>query len=97
MNKIFATALNRLRFVGILEGISYIVLIICSVIKRLFEKPEVIKIPGMIHGVLFILFVIVLIDAHVTYKWTIKKSILAFVASLLPLGNFWADAKLFKE
>lgn len=92
----FNNALGRLRLVGLMEGVSYLVLLVCSALKRALNMPELIKIPGMIHGVLFVLFVIVLIDAHISYKWTFKKSLLAFLASLLPFGNFVADAKLFK-
>lgn len=97
MNNIFNSTLGRLRIVGLIEGVSYIVLLIFSVLKRIYDKPELIKIPGMVHGALFVLFVIALIDAHITYKWPIKKSLIAFFASIIPLGNFWADVKLFRD
>jgi integral membrane protein len=97
MNNFFSSSLGRLRLVGILEGVSYIVLLICTTIKYTMNKPEFTKVPGMIHGALFVLFVLVLIDAHITYKWSWKKSALAFLASLVPFGNFWADLKLFRD
>ncbi|HTF81243.1 MAG TPA: DUF3817 domain-containing protein [Cytophagales bacterium] len=97
MANFFNNSLGRLRLVGLLEGISYLVLLVFSILKRVYDKPELIKVPGMVHGALFVLFVLALIDVHISYKWPIKKTIIAFIASLFPLGNFWADAKLFRE
>lgn len=92
----FNTALGRLRLVGIIEGISYLVLLVCTALKYTLDRPELVRTPGMVHGILCIIFVIALIDVHINYKWTFKKSLIALVASLLPFGNFVIDAKLLR-
>lgn len=91
------TALGRLRVISFIEGVSFIFLLICSVLKRTLNMPDIIKIPGYIHGLLFVLFIWALIDAHVEQKWPIKKSIIAFIVSFIPFGNFWAEYKLFRD
>lgn len=96
MKNFLNTSLGRLRLVGIVEGISYVGLLICSVIKRVFAMPEIIKVPGMIHGALTVIFILALIDAHIAYKWNWKRSLFLLVASLLPFGSFWADHKILK-
>ena len=50
------TAIGRLRFVGLLEGTSFLVLLYCSIfLKRIQGNDDAIHLPGTIHGALFIL------------------------------------------
>ncbi|MGZ0052332.1 DUF3817 domain-containing protein [Brevibacillus gelatini] len=92
------TALGRFRVIGIIEGISYLVLLLIAMpLKYYFNFPEAVKIVGSLHGLFFVLYILAL--AHVTLKdkWSVLKVIGAFVASLLPFGNFVLDARLKKE
>lgn len=50
---------------------------------------------GLAHGALFGLYIILLIQVSVEYKWSFKKIVLAFIASLLPFGTFYAASKLY--
>lgn len=94
----FDTTLNRFRSVAILEGISYLVLLLIAMpLKRFAGIPEVQKYVGWTHGVLFILFVGLLIQVWSQYKWPIKKVALAFVASLIPFGTFYLDKQIANE
>ncbi|GIO04135.1 DUF3817 domain-containing protein [Brevibacillus reuszeri] len=92
------TPLGRFRVIGILEGISYLVLLgIAMPLKYFLDVPAAVKIVGALHGLLFVLYILAL--AHVTLKnrWSIIRVIGAFIASLLPFGNFVLDARLKKE
>ena len=92
------TVLGRLRVVAFLEGISFLVLLgIAMPLKYFAANPEPVRIVGMAHGVLFIAYVFLLIQTKFIYNWTITKSALAFVASLVPFGTFYADKKWFRE
>jgi integral membrane protein len=51
----------------------------------------------MVHGVLFILYVIFWADAWNRTKWPVKTAALYFVLSVLPTGGFFADRKLRRE
>jgi integral membrane protein len=91
-------ALNSLRIIGLLEGVSYLVLLgIAMPLKYYFNQPQMVKIVGMAHGVLFVGYVFVLLIVHVLYKWSIVKTTGAFIASLVPLGTFYADKKWFQN
>ncbi|MCW1884792.1 DUF3817 domain-containing protein [Luteolibacter flavescens] len=85
---------GRVRIVGMVEGLSFLVLLACSVIKRVADKPEIVFIPGVIHAVLFFLFLFVLFQAWGSKALTTKQSGLAFLASVLPFGPFFIDRKL---
>ena len=39
-------------------------------------------------GVLFLLYIILLVIVAAQYKWGFKKIMLAFIASLIPFGTF---------
>jgi integral membrane protein len=91
------TTLGRLRLIGFAEGISFLVLLFIAMpLKYAMDMPQAVKVTGMAHGVLFIMYVLAVILAAVEYSWNAKKVAIALVASILPFGPFYADAKIFK-
>ncbi|MEV3855264.1 DUF3817 domain-containing protein [Streptomyces sp. NPDC050095] len=91
-----ASALRRLRLVSAPEAVSFILLLVCSVLKRTTDFDAV-PVMGMVHGVLFILYVLFWLDAWNRTKWTFGKAALYFVLSVLPTGGFFAERKLKRE
>ncbi|KAB1144516.1 DUF3817 domain-containing protein [Streptomyces luteolifulvus] len=91
-----ATALRRLRLVSAPEAVSFLVLLVCSVLKRTTDFNAV-PVMGGVHGVLFILYVIFWADAWNRAKWDLKTAALYFVLSVLPAGGFIAERKLRRE
>ncbi|CAN5500503.1 DUF3817 domain-containing protein [soil metagenome] len=88
----------RLRVVSFAEGISFLVLLFIGVpLKRMGGHPEVVEIVGPIHGLLFILYVLTVIQAKTEYSWPLGKTLLALLASILPGGTFYADHKVFRH
>lgn len=88
---------GRVRAVGMVEGVSYLILLVCSVIKRVADMPLGVQIFGPIHGALFLLLILVIFNAWGNKALSFKLSLLAFVASLLPFGPFLIDRKLAKS
>ena len=91
-----ATALRRLRLVSGPEAISFILLLVCSVLKRTTDFNAV-PVMGAIHGILFVLYVLFWADAWNRAKWSIGTAALYFVLSVLPTGGFFAERKLKRE
>jgi integral membrane protein len=91
-----ATALRRLRLVSAPEAVSFLLLLVCSVLKRTTDFNAVPAL-GAIHGILFILYVIFWADAWNRAKWSAKTAALYFVLSVLPTGGFFAERKLRRE
>ena len=80
-------SIGRLRVISIIEGFSYIFLMYHSIYsKRILGIEDAIKVPGMIHGVLFVIFSITLLDTMLAKKCSLSKAALLFIASLIPLG-----------
>ncbi len=87
--------IQRLRTIGILEGISYLFLLgIAMPLKYLAHQPLAVQLGGSAHGLFFILFMVTLIQVTLKYKWSPKDFGLAFVAAFVPFGTFVLDRKL---
>ncbi|MDQ4141426.1 MAG: DUF3817 domain-containing protein [Bacteroidota bacterium] len=92
------TPIRRFRVVGIIEGISYLILLgIAMPLKYWAGIPEVVKIVGWAHGVLFVLFGLALLHVWVARRWSFGRALLAFLASLIPFGTFIFDRSLKRE
>ncbi|MEA3373300.1 MAG: DUF3817 domain-containing protein [Campylobacterota bacterium] len=87
--------IEKFRIVGFIEGISYLVLLLIAMpLKYIYGMPEAVKVVGMAHGVLFILFVLLLALSAKQHQWSLKFNSLMFVASLIPFGTFYTDRRL---
>ncbi|MEO8177403.1 MAG: DUF3817 domain-containing protein [Deltaproteobacteria bacterium] len=90
-----ASAVERLRWVAKIEGVSFLVLLgIAMPLKYAAGLPIAVKIVGWAHGVLFILFLFALWNGRQRAKLPLGLSALVFVASLLPFGPFVVDGRL---
>ncbi|MFE1036442.1 DUF3817 domain-containing protein [Streptomyces sp. NPDC058807] len=91
-----ASALRRLRLVSGPEAISFLLLLVCSVLKRTTDFNAV-PVMGAVHGFLFILYVIFWADAWNRAKWSFGAAAFYFVMSVLPTGGFFAERRLKRE
>ena len=92
------TALRQLRLVAFLEGSSFVLLLFVAMpLKYLAGYPLAVRIAGSIHGALFLLFLVALYRAAGDRAWPLRRSLTAFVTSLLPFGTFVFDASLRRE
>ncbi|GAA1506771.1 DUF3817 domain-containing protein [Streptomyces synnematoformans] len=91
-----ASALRRLRLISAPEAVSFLLLLVCSVLKRTTDFDAV-PVMGMIHGLLFIGYVLFLADAWNRTRWPAKRAALYFVLAVLPGGGFVAERMLRRE
>lgn len=89
--------IGRLRITGIIEGLSFIILLAVAMpLKYMAGKPEMVRIVGMAHGVLFILYIFLTLLAWSQYSWPWKKVFALWVASVIPFGTFYVDYKMLR-
>ncbi|HYF67772.1 MAG TPA: DUF3817 domain-containing protein [Ohtaekwangia sp.] len=92
------TFLGQLRIIGFLEGLSFLILLgIAMPLKYYWEMPAAVRVVGMAHGVLFVLYIIYVLVVHAQVRWSFKTLSIAILASFVPLGTFYADAKIFRK
>ncbi|GCL71464.1 DUF3817 domain-containing protein [Paenibacillus naphthalenovorans] len=92
------TPLGRLRLAALYEGISYLVLLLIAMpLKYFADFPMAVRIVGVLHGLLFILFLIAVAQVMFVHRWSIMRGIGALIASLVPFGTFVLDVQLKRD
>ena len=92
------SSIGLLRKVGLLEGISLLVLLFIAMpLKYIWDQPMAVKVVGWIHGALFVVFMLLVLRVYDQRNWPFKKVILAFLAAFLPFGTFVFDKQLKAE
>lgn len=93
-----ARAIQRLRRLGVAEGISFLVLLgIAMPLKYWLGFPLAVKIVGWAHGILLILFALALAQAKKEARWSFTYAGVIFLAALVPFGPFMIDRRLQRE
>ncbi|NML38042.1 DUF3817 domain-containing protein [Chitinophaga sp. G-6-1-13] len=99
MNRFFTTQLGRLRLLGLLEGISLLLLIGIAVPLKYFgNDPSLVKAIGPVHGLLFVFFVFNTITVGIAYKWAFRTTTWkVLVACIIPFGTFYVDRHILSK
>tara|TARA_B100000401_G_scaffold320449_1_gene221787 strand:- start:556 stop:861 length:306 start_codon:yes stop_codon:yes gene_type:complete len=92
------THIGRLRIAALVEGITCIALyLIAMPIKYIGGIDEAVRIPGMVHGIFFIAYLVLLLPVHKQQKWSFSNLFIFGIASVVPFMTFWADREHFKK
>ncbi len=87
--------LPLLRLVSLVEAVSYLLLLLVAMpLKYVWGWPWAVRVLGMAHGVLFLLLTWLLVRARFEARWSVRRLLLVFVASLVPLWPFALDRSL---
>ena len=52
---------------------------------------------SLAHGILFVLYIVLLLEVSLLHRWSILKIFMAFLVSLIPFGTFYVDKVLFRQ
>lgn len=87
-----------LKIAALFEGTSLILLLFVALpFKYYLGMPEVVKVVGMAHGVLFLIFIALLLVHLVMRKVNLFRFVVGFIASFIPFGTFVYKAKCLKS
>lgn len=88
-------SVKKFGYINTTEGYSYLLLLFVAMpMKYMLGYPIAVKIVGMIHGILFIIFCILLVKAWQDAKWSFSESVVFFLASLIPFGTFFTKKRI---
>jgi integral membrane protein len=83
---------GRLKLIGAVEAVSFLLLLgVAMPLKYLADMPEAVRIVGMAHGVLWLLYLVALVLAWIHERWSFGVFLLGVVASVIPFGPFIFD------
>jgi integral membrane protein len=94
----YESPIGRLRVIGFWEGISFLVLLgVAMPLKYFAGWPLAVRVVGMAHGVLFMLYILAVIQAAIEYDWPWRRTALVLAAGFLPGGPFIIDARVLRK
>ena len=92
------SAVRLFSTIALIEGISYVLLLgIAMPLKYFLDMPLAVKVVGWAHGVLFMVYVVLLLICWIRYQWNFGRVVWYFIASLLPFLPFYVERSLKKE
>ena len=93
MNK----TLKNFRVLGLIEGTSLLILLFIAMpLKYYADVKLVVPVIGMIHGLLFIAYMVSSLNISHKLNWSILFWLLVFFSSIVPAGTYLMDLKLKK-
>ncbi len=94
----YKSSIGRFRVIAISEGISFLFLLLIAMpMKYLANLPQWVLTTGWIHGILFITYMLACFNVKTVHNWSMKKTFVAVLASLIPFGPFILDKKILSK
>jgi integral membrane protein len=89
-----SSAARAFRAVAIAEACSWAGLLIGMFFKYVVVRNDIgVTVFGPIHGVLFIIYVIVTLVVARDFRWSVGTTVVALVASIPPLATLWFERR----
>lgn len=89
--------LTAFRILGLLEGFSFVVLLLIAMpLKYVWGIPEVTKVVGMAHGLLFVAYVLYSIQIMMELELRKRFVLQTFLAASLPFGPFLFEKRILR-
>lgn len=83
--------LRNFRYVALAEATTFLALLAASVVKHTGGSEIGVKILGPIHGLLFIVYVVMALNLREEAGWTGKQTFWILVGAVLPFGGYVVD------
>lgn len=89
---------HRLHRMGRIEGVSLLVLLgVAMPLKYVAGLPLAVRIVGSLHGLLWVIYMLLLAQVWRTLRWPFSTVVTAGVASVLPFGPWWFERRRAAE
>ncbi|WP_338748687.1 DUF3817 domain-containing protein [Janibacter alittae] len=80
------------------EAVTWSLLLIGMFLKYVTQTTELgVRIGGMLHGVVFIAYVLVTVIAWVDQQWPAKRGVIALATAIPPLATLWTERWLDRD
>ena len=86
--------LKTFRVISLLEALSFVILLLVAMpIKYILGNPELVRIVGMAHGILFVLYIIGALLFINKLNWSNQILVVVILCSIIPMGPLYVDRK----
>ena len=83
--------MRTMRYIAFAEATSFLALLVASYLKRQGEGELGVSILGPIHGVLFIVYVIVALNLRDRAGWSWPTTLWILLGAVVPFGGYVVD------
>ncbi len=90
----FGGLTGAFRAVAYFEAVTYLLLLAAVVVYRLLDGPDFIGILGPVHGVAFLVYLVLVLQIRDSQGWGLWDTLVVIVAAAVPFGGFWAGRHL---
>jgi integral membrane protein len=98
VKELFTTPLGRFRLLAALEGISFLLLLgIAMPLKYIWGQPWMVQSLGLVHGLLFVLYIMAAWYHRQALGWSLKQTALAMFLSVVPFGTFYVTGRMMPK
>ncbi len=88
-------ALLRFRVIAYAVGVGLIILVFVGVpLRYLGDTPVVARTVGPIHGLLYMVYLVLTLDLATRCRFTAKRTVLVMLAGTIPFLSFVAERKI---
>ncbi len=86
---------HTLHRMGRIEGVSLLLLLgVAMPLKYLAGQPLAVTVVGSVHGLLWVIYMVMLGRLWMSGTWTFGTVVVATVASVLPFGPWWFERRV---
>jgi integral membrane protein len=86
-----AMSVRNFRSVALLEATTFLLLLLASYLKHANDQPIGVTILGPIHGLLFIVYVVMALGLREDQGWSWRTTLLILLGAVVPFGGYVAD------
>jgi integral membrane protein len=90
-------ALARFRVLAYIVGVGLLALCFAFVMNRFFDQSQYTAIIGPVHGFLYIVYLVAIVDLALKARWSLKGTILVMLSGVVPVGSFFAERWVTKK
>ena len=78
------------RVVAVVEALSWLALIVATVVKYAADAPGGVHVLGPVHGALFVVYVLLALEVRRRLHWDARTTLVVLAESVLPGGGLLA-------
>ncbi len=86
--------IKAFKITAIWEGISLLLLLFFAMpLKYIWDMPQYVQTVGLIHGILFLLYIVFALLVFIKFRWKWPLLIIVLIASIIPFGTFYIEKR----
>ena len=88
---------RNFRTAALAEATSFLLLLVATYVKYAEDEPIGVRFLGPVHGLLFVLYVVLALNLRQQAGWSARTTGLVLLGAVLPFGGFVVDRWLARR